>query len=93
MKRTDLEDEELVSAARAALDGGLETIEPRVAERLRRARLQAAGIADVLVVPGFIRGQTFYRVQIGPISGTTPSAVLQRQLQELGLTAYTVVQQ
>ncbi len=58
-----------------------------------RARLQAAGIADVLVVPGFIRGQTFYRVQIGPISGTSPSAVLQRQLQGLGLTAYTVVQQ
>lgn len=58
-----------------------------------KARLQAAGISDVMVVPGYIRGQTFYRVQIGPLSGPTPDATLVQQLRGLGLMAYSVVQQ
>lgn len=58
-----------------------------------RARLQAAGIDDVLVVPGYIRGQTFYRVQIGPITGAAPDATLVQKLQGLGLSGYSVVQQ
>jgi rare lipoprotein A len=57
-----------------------------------RARLQAAGIADVLVVPGYIRGQMFYRVQIGPLVGGLDSALVQK-LRVLGLTQYSVVQQ
>ena len=58
-----------------------------------KARLQAAGIADVLVVPGYIRGQTFYRVQIGPITGSALDATLLQKLQGLGLSSYSVVQQ
>ncbi|WP_449369674.1 septal ring lytic transglycosylase RlpA family protein [Thiomonas sp.] len=58
-----------------------------------KARLQAAGIADVLVVPGYIRGQTFYRVQIGPLAGVAPDATLVQQLLGLGLRNFSVVQQ
>ena len=58
-----------------------------------KARLLAAGIADVIVVPGYIRGQTFYRVQVGPLSGPTPDATLVQQLRGLGLNGYSVVQQ
>jgi rare lipoprotein A len=58
-----------------------------------KARLQAAGIDDVLVVPGYIRGQTFYRVQIGPITGSALDATLVQKLQGLGLSSYSVVQQ
>jgi rare lipoprotein A len=58
-----------------------------------KARLQAAGIDDVLVVPGYIRGQTFYRVQIGPITGVALDATLVQKLQGLGLSDYSVVQQ
>ena len=58
-----------------------------------KARLQAAGITDVIVVPGYIRGQTFYRVQVGPLSGPMPDAKLVQQLRGLGLNGYSVVQQ
>ena len=58
-----------------------------------KARLQAAGVGGVMVVPGYIRGQTFYRVQIGPISGPAPDAALTQALRGLGLTAFSVVQQ
>ena len=58
-----------------------------------KARLEAAGIDDVLVVPGYIRGQTFYRVQIGPITGVALDATLVQKLQGLGLSDYSVVQQ
>ncbi|WP_245800440.1 septal ring lytic transglycosylase RlpA family protein [Thiomonas intermedia] len=58
-----------------------------------QARLQAAGIADVIVVPGYIRGQTFYRVQVGPLPAAMPDATLVQQLRGLGLNGYSVVQQ
>ena len=58
-----------------------------------KARLQAVGIDDVQVVPGYIRGQTFYRVQIGPIAGAVLDATLVQKLQGLGLSGYSVVQQ
>ena len=58
-----------------------------------KARLQAAGVGGVMVVPGYIRGQTFYRVQIGPISGPAPDAALTQTLRGLGLTGFSVVQQ
>ena len=61
--------------------------------RTEQARLNAAGIQDVLIVPGYLRGQTFYRVQIGPLVGASPNQELQRKLQALGLTQYSVVQQ
>lgn len=60
--------------------------------QMERARMQAAGIADVLIVPGYIRGQMFYRVQIGPLTGSPDSTLLQK-MQGLGLTQYSVVQQ
>lgn len=58
-----------------------------------RARLRAAGVGPVLIVPGVVRGQTFYRVQIGPIPGAQPDAGLLQQLRGLGITAYNLVQQ
>ena len=61
--------------------------------RTEQARLNAAGIQDVLIVPGYLRGQTFYRVQIGPLVGASPNQELQRKLQALGLMQYSVVQQ
>lgn len=61
--------------------------------RTEQARLNAAGIQDVLIVPGYLRGQTFYRVQIGPLVGASPNQDLQRKLQALGLTQYSIVQQ
>ncbi|MDD4886802.1 MAG: septal ring lytic transglycosylase RlpA family protein [Thiomonas sp.] len=57
-----------------------------------KARMQAAGIEDVLIVPGYIRGQMFYRVQIGPLTGAPDSTLLQK-MQDLGLAQYSVVQQ
>ncbi|MGC9235320.1 MAG: septal ring lytic transglycosylase RlpA family protein [Thiomonas sp.] len=60
--------------------------------QIEKARLQAAGIDDVLVVPGYIRGQMFYRVQVGPLNGS-PDAGLLQKLQNLGLTQYSVIQQ
>ncbi len=58
-----------------------------------RARLRAAGIGPVLIVPGVVRGQTFYRVQVGPINGAQPDSALLQQLRGLGITAYNLVQQ
>lgn len=58
-----------------------------------RARMQAAGIQDVLIVPGYIRGQTFYRVQVGPLLAESPDMALVQKLHGLGLTRYSVVQQ
>lgn len=58
-----------------------------------QARLRAAGIGPVLIVPGVVRGQTFYRVQVGPISGAQPDPALLRQLRGLGITVYNLVQQ
>jgi len=60
--------------------------------QMEKARLQAAGIDDVLIVPGYIRGQMYYRVQIGPLAGAPDIALLQK-MQGLGLTQYSVVQQ
>ena len=60
--------------------------------QIEKARMQAAGIDDVLIVPGYIRGQMFYRVQVGPLSGS-PDAGLLQKLQGLGLAQYSVIQQ
>lgn len=58
----------------------------------QRAQLIAAGIDNVQIVPGYIRGQTFYRVQIGPLT-QGPSPALLDKLQRLGLTQYAIVEQ
>jgi len=57
-----------------------------------RERMRAAGIDNISIVPGYIRGQMFYRVQIGPLP-SAPDATLAQKLQGLGLTQYSVVQQ
>ena len=58
-----------------------------------RDRLRAAGFAQVDVVPGMVRGVTFWRVQIGPLPSDRPDATLRSRLTALGLRDYTVVQQ
>lgn len=81
---------DLSAAPQTFVQTGAFTLEANA--QAERARLQAAGIANVLVVPGYIRGQMFYRVQIGPLTGGPDRALLQK-LQTLGLTQYSVVQQ
>ncbi len=58
-----------------------------------RARLMAAGINPVDIVPGYIHGAVIYRVQIGPLPSSQPDSALHRQLSSLGLNSYTLVQQ
>ncbi|SCC91469.1 putative rare lipoprotein A [Thiomonas sp. X19] len=58
-----------------------------------RARLMAAGVGPVIIVPGTIHGAVFYRVQIGPLASSQPDAALQSKLGSLGLNTYTLVQQ
>lgn len=61
--------------------------------RVELARLQAAGIRDAQIVPGYVGGRTYYRVQIGPLDGPSPDAALLGRLEALGLRGYSVVQQ
>ena len=61
--------------------------------RLEAARLRRAGIGPVEVVPGFVRGQTWYKVQIGPLPGEGNDPTLRQQLAGLGLRNYTFVEQ
>ena len=58
-----------------------------------RDRLRAAGIARVVIVPGMVRGETFWRVQIGPLPAPQPDHALRARLAALGLRGYAVVQQ
>ena len=81
----------LPGAAESYVQTGAFTVEANA--RAERARLQAAGIGNVLIVPGYIAGRTYYRVQIGPLDGATPDTALQGRLQALGLRNYAVVQQ
>lgn len=80
----------LSGASQTYVQTGAFTLEDNA--QTEKARLQAAGIDDVLIVPGYIRGQMFYRVQIGPLTGSPDSTLLQK-MQGLGLTQYSVVQQ
>ncbi|MDE2253601.1 MAG: SPOR domain-containing protein [Betaproteobacteria bacterium] len=57
-----------------------------------RTRLQTAGIGPVQIVPGLIHGQSYYRVQIGPLPAATPPSALEQKLQALGITSYSIVQ-
>ncbi|OIQ88474.1 RlpA-like protein precursor [mine drainage metagenome] len=58
-----------------------------------RDRLRAAGVGEVDIVPGMVRGETFYRVQIGPLAAERPDPTLVARLAALGLRGYAVVQQ
>ena len=58
-----------------------------------RDRLRAAGVGEVDIVPGMVRGETFYRVQIGPLDAERPTPTLLARLAALGLRGYAVVQQ
>ncbi len=58
-----------------------------------RDRLRAAGVGEVDIVPGMVRGETFYRVQIGPLAAERPDPTLLARLASLGLRGYAVVQQ
>ena len=58
-----------------------------------RDRLRAAGVGTVDIAPGMVRGETFYRVQIGPLASDHPDSTLLARLASLGLRGYAVVQQ
>lgn len=80
----------LANTPQTFLQTGAFTLEANA--QTEKARMQSAGIDDVLVVPGYVRGQMFYRVQIGPLNGS-PDAGLLQKLQSLGLAQYSVIQQ
>ena len=58
-----------------------------------RQRLREGGIESVEIVPGAIRGKTYYRVLVGPLLQPTPDAGLQQKLMRLGIGSYTVVRE
>ena len=58
-----------------------------------RDRLRGAGVAAVDIVPGMVRGETFYRVQIGPLAADHPDPGLIARLASIGLRDYALVQQ
>ena len=58
-----------------------------------RQRLREGGIESVEIVPGAIRGKTYYRVLVGPLLQPTPDAGLQQKLTRLGIGSYTVVRE
>lgn len=58
-----------------------------------RQRLQAAGIGPLLIVPGLVRGVTFYRVQIGPLANPSVAEALGARLRQSGTAQVLVVQQ
>lgn len=80
----------LPNAPQTFVQTGAFTLEANA--QTEKARMQAGGVDDVLIVPGYIRGQMFYRVQVGPLSGV-PDATLLQKLQALGLAQYSVIQQ
>ena len=72
------------------LQTGAFTVEQNAIDE--RSRLQTSGIGPVQIVPGLIHGQSYYRVQIGPLPAATPPAALEQKLQTLGFTSYSIVQ-
>ena len=78
-------------AAQTYVQTGAFTIEGNA--RLEASRLQRAGVGPVEVVPGFVRGRTWYKVQIGPLPGSGNEPGLRSRLAALGLRDYTFVHQ
>ena len=77
-------------APQTYLQTGAFTIEANARQEARR--LRGAGIGTVEVVPGFVRGRTWYKVQIGPLPAGGGPRITAR-LGALGLHSYTFVQQ
>ena len=61
--------------------------------QLEADRLRRAGIGPVEVVPGYVHGRTWYKVQIGPLGADDGQPGLARKLARIGLRDYTLVQQ
>ena len=78
-------------APQTYLQTGAFTIEANA--RLEASRLQRAGVGPVEVVPGYVRGRTWYKVQVGPLPAGSRDTVLRQRLAGLGLRDYTFVQQ
>ena len=70
---------------------GAFTIEDNARQEARR--LERAGLGPVEVVPGYVHGRTWYKVQIGPLGADAGLPGLARKLTRIGLRNYTLVQQ
>ncbi len=70
---------------------GAFTIEDNARQEARR--LERAGLGPVEVVPGYVHGRTWYKVQIGPLPRNAQEGALRDHLARLGLRNYTFVQQ
>ncbi len=77
-------------APQTYLQTGAFTIEANARHEARR--LRNAGVGPVEVVPGYVRGRTWYKVQVGPLPATGGTRLRDR-LASLGLRDYTFVQQ
>ncbi|WP_297910818.1 septal ring lytic transglycosylase RlpA family protein, partial [Thiomonas sp.] len=70
---------------------GAFTVEGNARQEARR--IERAGLGPVEVVPGFVHGRTWYKVQIGPLPRGAQDPALRDSLARLGMRDYTYVQQ
>jgi rare lipoprotein A len=70
---------------------GAFTVEGNARQEARR--IERAGLGPVEVVPGFVHGRTWYKVQIGPLPRGAHDPALRDSLARLGMRDYTYVQQ
>ncbi|WP_018913910.1 septal ring lytic transglycosylase RlpA family protein [Thiomonas sp. FB-6] len=70
---------------------GAFTVEGNARQEARR--IERAGLGPVEVVPGFVNGRTWYKVQIGPLAPNAQDPGLRDRLARLGLRGYTYLQQ
>jgi len=58
-----------------------------------RNRLIAAGFHDVLIVPGLVQGQTYYKVQVGPLPDGIAAVRAVAEMKKLGFHDFYPVEQ
>ncbi len=78
-------------APQSYVQTGAFTIEDNARQEARR--LERAGLGPVEVIPGYVHGRTWYKVQIGPLPPNAQDRALREHLARLGLRNYTFVQQ
>lgn len=60
---------------------------------LERNRLYAAGFRDVLVVPGLVKGQQYYKVQVGPLPDGVAAVQAVAAMKKMGFHDFYPVEQ
>lgn len=60
---------------------------------VERNRLHAAGFRDVLIVPGLVKGQTYYKVQVGPLPDNIAAVKAVAAMKKMGFHDFYPVEQ